>query len=97
MNRGRNFRRRFDTGIDRLQHTASQVESKVKDQASALAEQAREGYTRSRDTLVSLEHALERNVRANRGFYIAAALALIGLLAAKLILDWREEQRGYLD
>ena len=93
MNRGRIFRRRVDTGLGRLQETAGHLQERMKDQASALADQTREGLTRSRDTLMSWEHAMERNIRQNRALYIATLGVLVGLIAAKLILDWRESKR----
>lgn len=92
MKRGRIFRRRFDTRVDRLHETTGQIETRVRDQAAAIAGQARQGLVRGREALTSLEQALTRSIRENPSFYLAAGVALVGLLVAKLVLDRRDEQ-----
>ncbi len=96
MNRGRIFRRRrFDARMDRLQDTAGELETKVRDQAAAIAEQAREGLERGRAAFVSFEQAMARKVRANPALYLAAGAALVGLLLAKLLMDRREDREEW--
>lgn len=78
--------------MDRLQSMAEPWEEqidKVREQAALMAGQAREGLERGREAMVSFEEAVTRRVRQNPRFYIAAGLALIGLLLAKRFFDRR--------
>ena len=85
MNRGRIFRRRFDTRMDRLQHTAGQIE----DQIEKVRDQAREGLVRGREAFVSLEQSMVRNIRKHPALYAIAGLALLSLLVASILRDRR--------
>jgi len=88
MNRGR-FSRRFN--ITRFQDKAGQMEERVKDQATALAEQAREGVIRSRDAIVTFERAVVRNFQENPTLFVAIGVALLGIFISKLVIERREE------
>lgn len=78
--------------MDRLQTTATDQIEKARDQASILAGQARKGLERSGEALISFEQAVARNFRANRSIYAVAGAALLALLAAKWLLDRREQR-----
>ena len=89
MNRGKTFRSRFDMRLNQLQDTADHIEEAMRDQATALAEQTREGLKWGQKAVSSWEKKVEKSMRANPGLYAGAALALIGLLLAKILLDRR--------
>ncbi len=72
--------------MDRLQHTAGQIE----DQLGKVRDQARDGLERGRVALVSLERSMVRNVREHPSLYVIAGLALLGLLVARIMRDRRE-------
>lgn len=89
MNRGKTFRSRFDMRLHQLQDTADHIEEAVRDQATALAEQTREGLLRGQKAVSGLERSLEKSVRSNPMFYLGGALAIIGLLLLKMMYDRR--------
>ena len=88
MRRARILRRRFDPR-DRLQ--TNKIQSAVRSQAAAIAGQARETLAQGKETLLSLEDALERHVRANSRSYLIAAVAMASLLLLKALFDRAEE------
>ena len=90
MNRGNTFRSRFDMRMHRLHDTADEFESTVRNQASALAEQTREGLMQGQKVVVAWEKRLEESLRGNPMLYLGAAVVLIGLLVAKMMLDRRQ-------
>jgi len=89
MNRGKTFRSRFDMRLHQLQDTADHIEEAVRDQATALAEQTREGLMRGQKAVSGWEHSLEKSVRANPMLYAGGALALLGLLLVSLFMKRR--------
>ena len=89
MNRGKTFRSRFDMRLHQLQDTADEIQSAVRDQATALAEQTRDGLMRGQKTVSGWEHAMEKSVRTNPMLYLGGGLALIGLLLFKMYWDRR--------
>jgi len=91
MNRGRIFRHRFDTRMDRLQTAAEHLEN----QMEKVRDQAREGLERGRDALVSIERSMVRNVRDNPALYLVGGLVLLGLLLAKISRDRRERRASW--
>lgn len=90
MNRGNTFRSRFDMRMHRLHDTADEFESTVKEQASAIAEHTREGILRGQKAVTAWEKRLEASLQGNPMLYFGAALAVIGLLIAKILLDRRQ-------
>jgi len=84
MNRGKTFRSRFDMRLHQLQDTADHIEAAVRDQATALAEQTREGLMRGQKAVSVWERSMEKSVRSNPMLYAGGALALIGLLLLKV-------------
>jgi len=72
--------------LHQLQDTAEAV----RDQATALAEQTREGLMRGQKAVSGWEHSVEKSVRSNPMFYVGGALALIGLLLLKMMFDRRK-------
>jgi len=89
MNRGKTFRSRFDMRLHQLQDTADHIESAVRDQATALADQTRDGLMRGQKAVSGWEKTMERSMRSNPTYYLGTALALIGLLLAKMLYDRR--------
>ena len=89
MNRGKTFRSRFDMRLHQLQDTADHIEEAVRDQATALAEQTREGLKRGQKAVSGWERSLEKSVRANPLLYVGSALALIGLLLFGMLMNRR--------
>lgn len=87
MNREKTFRRRFAQGLNGLKTTAGQIEETVMDQAEALAEQTRKGWKRSRKAVSSWEDKMEDSIRDHPLLYLGGAMAVIGLLIAKMIFD----------
>ena len=85
MNRGRIFRRRFDTRMDRLHSAAGQIEGQIE----KAREHAREGIERGRDAILSMERSLVRNFRQNPSLYLIIGGALLGLLVFSLFNDRR--------
>lgn len=79
MHRGKTFRSRFDMRLHQLQQTADQLESAVRGQATALAEQTHEGLLRGRRTVWGWEKWVGQSMRANPMLYAGAALTLVGL------------------
>jgi len=89
MNRGKTFRSRFDMRLHQLQDTADHIEEAVRDQATMLAEQTREGLMRGQKTVSGWERLLEKSVRANPMLYAGGALALLGLVLVSLFMKRR--------
>ena len=85
MNRGRIFRRRFDTRMDRLQNTAEQIE----DRLEKVKDQAREGLVRGQKAFISFEKSMARNFREHPSLYLLAGAALLGLLLVSVLRDRR--------
>ncbi|MDD5351188.1 MAG: hypothetical protein PHQ12_13340 [Chthoniobacteraceae bacterium] len=79
MRRGKAFRSRFDMRLHQLQKTADEVGSAMRGQATELAEQAREGLMRGKNTVWSWEKWAGRSMRANPVLYAGAALVVFGL------------------
>ena len=90
MNRGKTFRSRFDMRLHQLQDTADDIQSAVRDQATALAEQTREGLMRGQKTVSGWERSFEKSVSSNPMLYVGGALAVIGLLLLKMMVDRRK-------
>ena len=90
MNRVKTFRSRFDMRLHQLQDTADHIEEAVRDQATALAEQTREGLMRGQKAVSGWERSVEKSVRSNPMFFVGGALALIGLLLLKMLFDRRK-------
>lgn len=85
MNRFKTFRSRFDKRMNQLQDAADQIETTVRDGASTLAEQTREGLAQGQKTFSSWEKSLERSMRAYPMVYAGGILVLIGLLIASML------------
>ncbi|MCX6968508.1 MAG: hypothetical protein NTZ46_12180 [Verrucomicrobia bacterium] len=77
--------------LHQLQDTADDIQSAVRDQATALAEQTREGFKGAQKAVSGWEHSMEKSVRSNPGLFMGGALALIGLLLLKMYWDSRSE------
>lgn len=90
MHRRNTFRSRFDMRMHRLHDKADELESAVKEQATALAGQTRRGWLRGQKAVGAWEERLERSIQAYPLLYLGASLGLIGLLLAKRLLDRRE-------
>jgi len=75
--------------LHQLQDTADHIESAVLDQASLLAEKTSKGLKQGKKAVTFWEKSAEESIRANPMLYAGAALALIGLLIAKLLFDRR--------
>ena len=75
-----------------LQDSAEHFEETVKDQASALAEQTKEGLMRGQKAVSAWEHQVEDSMRSHPMFYLGAAMTLVGLLFAKMLLDRRRHR-----
>ena len=90
MNRGKTFRSRFDMRLHQLQDTADHIEEAVRDQATALAEQTRDGLMRGQKAVSGWEKSLEKSVRMNPMLYLGGVLALVGLLLLKMLFDQRK-------
>ncbi len=73
--------------LHQLQDTADDIQSAVRDQATALAEQTRDGLMRGQKAVSSWEHSMEKSVRSNPGLFMGGVLALIGLLLLKMYWD----------
>jgi hypothetical protein len=87
MKRGKTFRSRFDMRLHQLQDTADHLEEAVRDQATALAEQTREGLVRGQKAVTQWERSLEKSVRANPMLFAGGVLVLIALLL--FAKDWK--------
>ena len=87
MNRAKIFRRRFDRGMDRLQE---KMDETIGTRTATIAKQARQGWMRGREEVDALEKALVRNVQSNSGLYLAGLVALVGLIVAKALFDYRQ-------
>lgn len=79
MRRGKTFRSRFDMRLHQLQQTADQLESAVLGQASAMADQTREGLMRGRRTFSGWEKMAGQSLRSNPMLYAGAALVIVGI------------------
>lgn len=88
MNRGKMFRSRFGQRLHQWQDKANQIESTVRDQATSLAEQTRDGLTRGQKTVSGWEKAVKSSVRANPLLFLGAMLAAMALagLAGGLLM-----------
>ena len=75
--------------LHQLQETADHLESAVRDQATALAEQTRDGLARGQKTVSVWKKGMERAIQKNPMLYAGAALAIIALLLTKLLFDRR--------
>ena len=75
--------------LHQLQDTADHIEEAVRDQATALAEQTREGLMRGQKAVSGWERSLEKSVRAHPMLYAGGALALLGLLLVSLFMNRR--------
>ncbi len=70
-----------------LQETVKDQASAIADQASALAEQTKESWERGQKAVSDWEEQLEDSIRDHPMLYLGGALAIIGLLIAKMMFD----------
>lgn len=92
MNREKTFRGRFNRRMHGLQDTAEHLEETLKDQASVIAEQTKDGLMRGQKAVATWEHQLEDSMRSHPMLYLGAAMTLVGLLSAKMLLDRRRHR-----
>ncbi|XHR27912.1 MAG: hypothetical protein ACFUZC_18530 [Chthoniobacteraceae bacterium] len=81
MNRGKmsRFNHHIHQWQDAAKDTAGQIESAVREQASSLAEQTRDGLAKGQKAMGAWEKGVEDSVRANPMLYFGAALAAAAL------------------
>lgn len=80
--------------LHQLQKTADQVGSAVRDQATELAHQAREGLVRGRETVSDWEHELGLSVRKNPLLYAGAAMVVVGLALVLTRPRWHKSENA---
>jgi len=81
MNRGKmsRFNHQIHQWQDAAKDTADQIESAVREHASSLTKQTRDGLAKSQKAVGAWEKAVEDSVRANPLLFFGAALAAVAL------------------
>ena len=79
----------LEEGIENIREIASQVEERLREEASAVAGSTRKGFCASKKALVEAEETVADHIKEHPAPYIIAAISLLVFLVGKAILDKR--------
>ncbi|MGA3169492.1 MAG: hypothetical protein ABSE62_00615 [Chthoniobacteraceae bacterium] len=86
----------FDDGLGKTQKKAGALLDKPSKQAAAMTRRMQDQVAAGGRNVVSAEEMAVRHMRENPALYLICAALIVGVLAAKLIIELRDFRRAPL-